>query len=171
MYGGQPLTDGLEEAALRLPAHGALGLFDEAFSHIAADIARLTGGQIAVIALLEIDAQLAGDFILHLVQRARGLRHDGAAAAAAVGGSLLRVLLVRLIILVLIHRIQSSFLFDKGTARRTCGAQSEALPVLARHLVLGLLDEALDHVTADVTGLTGGQVAVVALLEVDADLV
>lgn len=70
MYGGQPLTDGLEEAALRLPAHGALGLFDEAFGHIAADIARLTGGQIAVIALLEIDAQLAGDFILHLIQRA-----------------------------------------------------------------------------------------------------
>ena len=75
MYGGQPLTDGLEEAALRLPAHGALGLFDEAFGHIAADISCLTGGQIAVIALLEVDTQLAGDFIFHIVQRVLCLRH------------------------------------------------------------------------------------------------
>ena len=42
--------------------------------------------------------------------------------------------------------------------------------LLASHLALGLLDEALDHVAADVARLTGGQIAVVALLEVDADL-
>ena len=89
------MTDGLEEAALRLPAHGALGLFDEAFGHIAADIARLTGGQIAVIALLEVDAQLAGDFVFHLVQRALGLRHDGAAAAAAFAGETGRMIALK----------------------------------------------------------------------------
>ena len=37
-------------------------------------------------------------------------------------------------------------------------------------LLVGL-DHLLDHLAADGTGLAGGQVAVVALLEVDADLV
>ena len=36
--------------------------------------------------------------------------------------------------------------------------------------LLVALDHLLDHLAADGTGLAGGQVAVVALLEVDADL-
>ena len=47
-----------------LIAHRALGLLDQALGHVAADVAGLTGGQIAVVALLEVDAQLGGDLIL-----------------------------------------------------------------------------------------------------------
>lgn len=39
-------------------AHGALSVFDQALDHVAADVARLTAGQIAVVALLEVDADL-----------------------------------------------------------------------------------------------------------------
>lgn len=39
-------------------AHGALSVFDQALDHVAADVARLTAGQIAVVALLEVDANL-----------------------------------------------------------------------------------------------------------------
>ena len=100
----------IQPARLRLAAHGALGLLDEALGHVAADVAGLAGWQVAVVALLEIDAQLAGDLILHLVERALGLRHDGAAAAGGV--LLLRALLLLLraeagaliLVLVLIHR-------------------------------------------------------------------
>ena len=38
------------------------------------------------------------------------------------------------------------------------------------HAVFISLDHLLDHLSADRTGLAGGQIAVVALLEVDADL-
>ena len=38
------------------------------------------------------------------------------------------------------------------------------------HALLVSFDHLLDHLSADGTGLAGGQVAVVALLEVDADL-
>ena len=38
------------------------------------------------------------------------------------------------------------------------------------HALLVSFDHLLDHLAADGTGLAGGQVAVVALLEVDADL-
>lgn len=54
------------------------------FDHLAADGARLAGGEVAVIALLEVDAKLARDFIFHVVQRALGLRHVDAVAAARV---------------------------------------------------------------------------------------
>ena len=81
----------IQPARLRLAAHGALGLLDEALGHVAADVARLTGGQVAVVALLEVDAQLAGDLVFHLVERALGLRHNRAVAAGAV---LLRLLLL-----------------------------------------------------------------------------
>ena len=39
------------------------------------------------------------------------------------------------------------------------------------HAVLISLDHLLDHLAADGTGLTGGQIPVVALLQVDADFV
>ena len=71
---------------------------DHLLDHHTADRTSLSCSQIAVIALLEVDAQLAGNFVFHLVQRALGLRHDGAAAAGA-GGRLLRVLLILRIIL------------------------------------------------------------------------
>ena len=48
-------------------------------------------------------------------------------------------------------------------ARRCAGSTSEFHVSYGTHL--------LDHLAADGTGLAGGQVAVVALLEVDADLV
>ena len=53
-----------------LAGHLVFGLFDEALHHVAADVTGLTGGQVAVIALLEVDAKLARDFIFHVVQRA-----------------------------------------------------------------------------------------------------
>ena len=105
----------IQLAGLRLAAHGALGLLDEALGHVAADVAGLTGRKIAVVALLEVDAQLGGDLILHLVERALGLRHNRAVAAAGVLILCARVLLLLLLlraevrglslilILVLIH--------------------------------------------------------------------
>ncbi len=94
-----------------LIAHRALGLLDQALGHVAADVARLTGGQVAVVALLEVDAQLAGDLVFHLIERALGLRHNRAVAAGAV---LLRLLLLSaallrveartlVLVLILIH--------------------------------------------------------------------
>lgn len=43
------------------------------FDHLAADRAGLAGGQIAVVALLEVDADLAGGFHLELVHSGLGL--------------------------------------------------------------------------------------------------
>ena len=59
-------------------------MLNEALGHVAADVAGLTGRKIAVVALLEVDAQLGGDLILHLVERTLGLRHNRAVAAAGV---------------------------------------------------------------------------------------
>ena len=42
------------------------------FNHLAADRASLAGGQIAVVALLEVDADLAGGFHLELVHSGLG---------------------------------------------------------------------------------------------------
>ena len=72
--------------------------------HVATDIARLAGGQVAVVAVLEVDAQLAGDLVLHVVQSLTGFGHHGALLVGIVGvvvgvdGSLL------LIVVVHIHR-------------------------------------------------------------------
>ena len=46
---------------------------DHLFDHLAADRAGLAGGQIAVVALLEVDADLAGGFHLELVHSGLGL--------------------------------------------------------------------------------------------------
>ena len=100
-------------------------LLDEPLDHVSAHIAVVPGGQVAVVALLEVDAQLGGDLILHLVERALGLRHDGSVAAAGAGrvlSVLLRahvlllrahvlILSVHALILVLIHRKKSPFSF------------------------------------------------------------
>ena len=57
--------------------HVVLGVSDHALYHFAADGAGLTGGDIAVIALLEADADGIGGFLLHLVQCVLGflVRH------------------------------------------------------------------------------------------------
>ena len=62
---------------------------------------------------------------------------------------------------------------ERSFKRLSKGVQKQAAFWLALSLCpkYMLLDEPLDHVTADVAGLTGGQVAVVALLQVDALLV
>ena len=52
--------------------------------HVPAHIAVFTAGEVAVVALLEVDAQFAGDFKLHVVQGAPGFGHvDPAAGIAA----------------------------------------------------------------------------------------
>ena len=58
-----------------LTSHLLLSVFDQPFDHVAADIACFAGGQIAVIALLKVDTQLAGDFLLPIVQRVLCLRY------------------------------------------------------------------------------------------------
>ena len=68
-------------AVVLTAGHLALGLLDQALDHVAADVARLSRGQVAVVALLEVDAQLARDLILHVVQRVLGLRHVDAVRA------------------------------------------------------------------------------------------
>ena len=67
-----------------LACHLLLGLLDQTLDHIAADVARFAGGQVAVIALLEVDAQLARDLLLHVAQRVFGLRHVDLIAVAVV---------------------------------------------------------------------------------------
>ena len=47
--------------------------FDHLLDHLSADRTGLTGGQIAVVALLEVDADLAGGFHLELVHSGLGL--------------------------------------------------------------------------------------------------
>ena len=42
-----------------------------------------------------------------------------------------------------------------------------SLLLAAAHGAFGLLDQALDHVTADITGLTAGHIAVIALIMTD----
>ena len=69
-----------------LPAHLAFLLFDHALDHVAADVTGLAGGQIAVVALLEVDAQLAGDFVLHVVQSGAGFGHVGAVGVTGIAG-------------------------------------------------------------------------------------
>ena len=52
--------------------------------HVTAYIAVFAAGEVAVVALLEVDAQFAGDFKLHVVQGAPGFGHvDPAAGIAA----------------------------------------------------------------------------------------
>ncbi|MBR3019787.1 MAG: hypothetical protein IKH57_22375 [Clostridia bacterium] len=52
--------------------------------HVPAYIAVFTAGEVAVVAGLKVDAQLPGDFKLHVVQSAFGLGHvDPAAGIAA----------------------------------------------------------------------------------------
>ena len=71
----------------------------------------MTGRQIAVIALLEVDAQFAGDFILHLIQCALGFRNDRAVAAGIALLILLStgILLLIGVILILIHKKKTPF--------------------------------------------------------------
>ena len=60
------------------------------------------------------------------------------------------------------------------SARRTPNGARLAFPGIQGrrllHTVLVGLDHLLDHLAADAAGLAGGQVAVIALLQVDADL-
>ena len=49
-------------------------LLDQALDHVAAHIAVVPGAKVAVVALLEIDAQFLGDLIFHAVQGGAGLR-------------------------------------------------------------------------------------------------
>ena len=68
-----------------LARHLLFGLLDEALHHVAAHIAVFAAGQVAVVALLEVDAQLPGDFKLHVVQGGAGLGHVGLIAVLAAG--------------------------------------------------------------------------------------
>ena len=92
--------------ALALLAHGTFGLLNQTLSHVAADIAGLAGRQIAVVALLEVNAQLGGDLILHLIQSALGFRHDDAVRVVAVGGCALLALHSLAILLRLVERLE-----------------------------------------------------------------
>ena len=52
--------------------------------HVTTYIAVFAAGQVAIVALLEVDAQFAGDFKLHVVQGAPGFGHvDPASGIAA----------------------------------------------------------------------------------------
>lgn len=68
---GRPLPD-VPDLPKCLLLHAFFVGLDHLFDHLAADGARLAGGEVAVIALLEVDAKLARDFIFHVVQRALG---------------------------------------------------------------------------------------------------
>ena len=61
-----------------LVCHVLFDFFDHLLDHIAADIAGFLRSQIAVVALLEVDADLVCDFILHVVHFLLGrCRIDG----------------------------------------------------------------------------------------------
>ena len=51
--------------------------------HVPTHIAVFSAGEVAVVAGLEVDTQFAGDFKLHVVQRAFGFGHVDAAAGIA----------------------------------------------------------------------------------------
>ena len=80
--GRTPAPGGFLGFRFLFAAHLAFLLFDHALDHVAADIAGLAGRQIAVVALLQVDAQLAGDLILHVVQGGAGFGHVGAVGVA-----------------------------------------------------------------------------------------
>ena len=67
--------------------------------HVTAHIAVFAAGEIAVVALLEVDAQLPGDFKLHVVQSAAGFGHIDPVAGLAAR---------------LIHRMFTSFIKVNG---------------------------------------------------------
>ena len=62
-------------------------LLNQGFHHIAAHIAVFPAAEVAVIALLEIDAQFPGDFILHVIQSTAGFGHIDAIAVENAKGS------------------------------------------------------------------------------------
>lgn len=64
---GRPLPD-VPDLPKCLLLHAFFVGLDHLFDHLAADGARLAGGEVAVIALLEVDADLVGNFVLHFVQ-------------------------------------------------------------------------------------------------------
>ena len=66
--------------------------------------------------------------------------------------------------MVLVSLFASSFSESGGRGLRSLSAEGPFLQAL-----LVALDHLLDHLAADGTGLTGGQIAVVTFLEVDAD--
>ena len=67
-----------------LAGHLLFRLFNQAFHHIAAHIAVFPAGKIAVVALLEIDAQFPGNFEFHVVQGGSCFGHGGLIAPAGV---------------------------------------------------------------------------------------
>ena len=81
-----------------LASHLALGLFHQALHHVAADVAGLAGGQVAVVALLQVDAQLVGYLVLNVVQGLLGLGHHGALLVAG-----LVLVLIGVLVVVIIH--------------------------------------------------------------------
>lgn len=50
-------------------AHLALLGLDHLLDHVAADVAGVLGGQVAVVALVQGDAQLVGHLVLHVAHR------------------------------------------------------------------------------------------------------
>jgi|GEM_PF-4877091 len=58
--------------------HLPFGLFDQALDHVAAYIAVFPAAQIAIVALLEIDAQFPGNFKCLVIQGSAGLGAIGA---------------------------------------------------------------------------------------------
>ena len=58
-----------------LPAHLPLLRLDHLPDHIPADIAGVLGGDVAVVAVVQGDAELAGDLVLHVGHRLLRLGH------------------------------------------------------------------------------------------------
>lgn len=71
--------------------HGALSLFDHALDHVASDVASLTGGHIAVVPLFEVNAQLVGDFKLHVIEGLLGFGNHGTVGVAGVALTLIHI--------------------------------------------------------------------------------
>ena len=66
------------------------------------------------------------------------------------------------------RRQRQSYFFDSLAQKRTALKPSAFVRIWLQVLLVGL-DHLLDHLAADGAGFAGGQVAVVAVLEVDAD--
>ena len=62
----------------------------------------------------------------------------------------------------------SSHKTGTGDAKRVSPFPKAGLPVRSQ-IFLGLLDHLADHLAADAAGLPGGQVAIIAFLQIDAD--
>ena len=86
---GRPLPD-VPDLPKCLLLHAFFVGLDHLFDHLAADRARLAGGEVAVIALLEVDADFVCGFHLKAVHRVLCFRYHRLIAAVHVSFSFFR---------------------------------------------------------------------------------